>query len=143
MQNSSCFNTDYVFDYGSNIPPEIINATKEVTLDLLPKKSKRLYLLTYSNYKSWSLSMKTMSQIEKVFLTYFTEISKMFFPPTLQNRLSMLKCTLKICDKINMSNFYQLIIAYIENKMLKYTKKHLKFLLLKLQPSFVMMPQIN
>ena len=39
-ENSSC-DTDDVSDYEDEIPPEIVVAAKEVTLNLLPDKSKR------------------------------------------------------------------------------------------------------
>ena len=38
-ENSSC-DTDDVSDYGDEIPSEIVEAAKEVTLNLLPNKSK-------------------------------------------------------------------------------------------------------
>ena len=56
-ENSSC-DTDDVSDYGDKIPPEIVEAAKEVTLNLLPDKSKRLYVSTYNNFKSWRATKK-------------------------------------------------------------------------------------
>ena len=55
--NSSC-DTDDISDYGHEIPPEIAAAAKEVTLDLLPYKSKRQYVATYNKFKSWRSTKK-------------------------------------------------------------------------------------
>ena len=44
-ENSSC-DTHDVSDYGDESPPEIVEAAKEVSLNLLPDKSKRLYVST-------------------------------------------------------------------------------------------------
>ena len=48
-ENNSC-DTDDVSDYGDEIPPEIVEAAKGVFLNLLPDKSKRLYVSTYNNF---------------------------------------------------------------------------------------------
>ena len=115
-ENSSC-NTDDVSDYGDEIPPEIVEAAKEVTLNLLPDKSKRLYASTYDNLKSWCATKKTTLFLEEVFLAYFKDMSKTISPPTSWNRFSMLKTTIKTFDKIDISNYHQLT-AYIKKKML-------------------------
>ena len=81
-ENSSC-DTDDVSDYGDEIPPEIVEAAEEVTLNLLPDKSKRLYVSTYNNFKSWRATKKTTLFVEEVFLAYFKDISKTISPPTL------------------------------------------------------------
>ena len=65
-ENSSC-DTDDVSDYRDEIPPEIVEAAKEVTLNLLPDKSKRLYVSTYNNFKSWRATKKTSLFVEEVF----------------------------------------------------------------------------
>ena len=54
-KNSSC-DTDDVSGYGDEIPPDIVVAAKEVSLNLLLEKSKRLYVSTYNNFKSWNIS---------------------------------------------------------------------------------------
>ena len=123
-ENSSC-DTDDVSDYGDKIPPEIVEAAKEVTLNLLPDKSKRLYVSTYNNFKSWRATKKTTLFVEEVFLVYFKDISKTISPPTLWNRFSMLKTTIKTFDKIDISTYHQLI-AYIKEKNAKHLKKKSK-----------------
>ena len=57
-ENNSC-DTDDVSDYGDEIPPEIVEAAKEVTLNLLPDKSKRLNVSAYNHFKSWRSTKKT------------------------------------------------------------------------------------
>ena len=113
-ENSSC-DTDDVSDYGDEIPPEIVQAAKEVTLNLLPDKSKRLYVSAYDNFKSWRSIKKTTLFVEDVFLAYFKDISKTISPPTLWTRFSMLKTTIRTFDKIDISTYHQLI-AYIKKK---------------------------
>ena len=41
-ENISC-DTDDVSDYGNEIPPEIVEAANEVSLNSLPSKSNRLF----------------------------------------------------------------------------------------------------
>ena len=94
IENSSC-DTDDVPDYGDEIPPEIVEAAKEETLNLLPDKSKRLYVLAYNNFKSWRSTKKTTLFVEDAFLAYFKDISKTISPPTLWTRFSMLKLLIK------------------------------------------------
>ena len=126
-ENSSC-DTDDVSDYGDEVPPEIVEAAKEVTLNLLPDKLKRLYVSTYNNSKSWRATKKTTLFVEEVFLANFKDISKTISPPTLWNRFSMLKTTIKTFDKIYISTYHQLI-ASIEKRNAKHLKKKSKIFL--------------
>ena len=84
-ENNSC-DTHDVSDCGDKIPHEIVEAAKEVSINLLPDESKRLYVSTYNNFKSWRASKKTTLFVEEVFLAYFKYISKTIFPPKLWNR---------------------------------------------------------
>ena len=74
-ENSSC-DTDDVSDYGDEIPPEIVEAAKEVILNLLPDKSKRLYVSAYYNFKSWRSTKKTTLFVEDVFFGIFQRYIK-------------------------------------------------------------------
>ena len=70
-ENSSC-DTDDVSDYGVEIPPEIVEAAKEVSLNSLPGKSERLYVSTYNNISihfMYAFLFKT-----KTLFPYFVEL---------------------------------------------------------------------
>ena len=79
-ENSSC-DTDDVSDYGDEIPPEMIETAKEVSLNLLPDKSKRLYVSTY-NVKPWRATKNSFSKI-----VYATLISSSFATLVLKNSI--------------------------------------------------------
>lgn len=122
MTEQNLTDTDDVSDYGVEIPPDILNAAKEVSIDLMPDKSKRLSVAAYNHFKTWRSSKKTSLFVEEVFLAYFKEIAQKLAPPTLWNRYSMLHSTCKNFDNVNISNYYKLI-AYIKKKNAKYIKK--------------------
>ena len=63
--------------------------------------------------------------VEEIFLAYFKELAMTLSPPTLWNRYSMLKTTVKTFDHIDISQYHQLL-AYIKKKNAKYSKKKSK-----------------
>ena len=123
MSENSSYDTDDVSDYGDEIPPEIVEAAKEVTLNLSPDKSKRLYVSAYNNFKPWRSTKKTTLFVEDVFLAYFKDILQTISPPTLWTRFSMVKTTIRTFDQIDISTYHQLI-AYITKKKDKHIKNN-------------------
>lgn len=121
--SSDCDSDDS--DYGDELPPDIIEAVKEIALDSLPPNSKRQYTAAYNAFKTWRSQKKTTSFVEEVFIAYFKELSEKHAPPTLWTKFSMIKTCVKSFDHIDISN-YHVLIAFIKRKNAKYQKKKAK-----------------
>ena len=103
-------------------PPELHKIAGATSLNLLPEKSKAKYLAVYEKFMTWR-SLKKAPITENVMLVYFDELSKCFKPPSLWSIYSMLKSTLQINDKIDISKFPKLFAlikrlneGYVPNK---------------------------
>ena len=109
-------------EYTNDIPADLIEAANDVSLNLLPKTSRRQYTAAYNEFKKWRKTKKTNSFSEEIFLVYFDKLSKSLAPPTLWSRFSMLKATVNAYDNINISN-YQKLIAFLKQQNKSYTPK--------------------
>lgn len=103
-------------------PENIIEKANEITLNLLPQKSKELYLKEYETFKEWRLKNGVQSFSEKVLLVYFDEKSKQFKPSTLWSTYSKLKATLSINQDIDISKYVKLI-AFLKHQSVGYKPK--------------------
>lgn len=91
------------------VSKEIRNAAKEVSLNLLPKKSKQLYVKIYNVFKQWCREKGTNSYCQDVMLAYFGRLSTIYKPPSLWPLYSMLKSTIIAFHAIDISKYAQLI----------------------------------
>ena len=57
-------------------PPELREAAKQVKNELLPEKSKTIYMTTYKTFLKWKCEHKAKSSSESVLMAYFFEWSK-------------------------------------------------------------------
>lgn len=80
-------------DEVSNTPPEIREAAKIASLNLLPEKSKKLYLSAYTSFMAWRESKNINSFSESILLVYFSELATKYKPSTLWAHYSMLRST--------------------------------------------------
>jgi len=112
-------------DYGDELPPDIVEAVKEVAMDSLPTKSKRQYTAAYNAFKKWRTEKKTSSFLEEVFVAYFKELSEKHAPPTLWTQYSMIKTCVKNFDHIDLAK-YNVLISFIKKKNARYKKKKAK-----------------
>lgn len=90
-------------------PPDISEIAKEVSLDLLPRKSKNIYEKKYKEFVDWCTEKEIKKISENVLLAYFSKKSKLLKPSSLWSTYSMLKSTLKVKKDIDISVFYKLI----------------------------------
>ncbi|KAJ8914666.1 hypothetical protein NQ315_017363 [Exocentrus adspersus] len=82
-------------------PPEIIEAAKEIEANLLPEKSQKIYKQTYKKFFDYCTQKKSYS--ENVLLVYFGELSKKMKSSTLWSVYSMLRATLNIYNKVDIT----------------------------------------
>lgn len=99
----------------NEIPPEMLEAAKNVSLNLLPEKSKRQYIATYNDFKKWRKSKKTTSFSEEILIVYFDELKETLASSTMWARYSMLKTAIKMFDNIDIGS-YNKLIAFLKKK---------------------------
>ena len=87
-------------------PPELRELAENVAQDLLPSKSKKYYEAAYEKFVEWKKKKAITS--ENCLLIYFNEMAKKFKPSTIWCQYSMLKQTLKLREKIDISGFHHL-----------------------------------
>lgn len=92
----------------SGTPPEISEAAKITSLNLLPEKSKKLYMAVYTSFMDWRIAKNVNSFSEAVLLVYFSELSSKYKSTTLWTHYSMLKSTLNINHDISIQNYAKL-----------------------------------
>lgn len=109
-------------DSEPNTPPDIIESARNVTLNLLPEKSKLKYEKEYSCFISWCESRKVKKYSENVLLSYFGDKSKSLKSSTLWSKYSMLKQTLKIKHDVDIRNYAKLI-AFLKKQAVGYKAK--------------------
>lgn len=89
-------------------PPEITEAAKVTSLNLLPEKSRNLYVSVYNTFMDWRATKNIHSFSESVLLVYFTELAAKYKPSTLWTHYSMLRSTLNINQGVNIENYVKL-----------------------------------
>lgn len=89
-------------------PPEITEAAKVASLNLLPEKSQKLYVSVYKLFMDWKLAKKATSFSESVLLVYFSELSQKYKSSSLWTHYSMLRTTLNIYEEVNIETYLKL-----------------------------------
>lgn len=97
MSSSDCENYD------------VEQRAKDIIDNLLPPKSRKIYLKTYESFMDWRNKKRINSFTESVFLAYFDEMSKKYQSSTLWSIYSMLKITVKIKHEVQMKTYGNLI----------------------------------
>lgn len=104
-------------------PPQLREAAESLEKDLLPKKSRARYDKVYDVFKSWCSQKGVKKAVsETIVLAYFSEIAKIKKPSTLWSIYSMLRTTLNIKDKVDISKFSKLL-AFLKQQNLGYVSK--------------------
>lgn len=85
-------------------PPEMREEAEQLNEELLPQKSKSVYLKTYEIFKHWCLSKGAAAISENVLLAYFNEYAN-----DKKAHFSMLKANIKLKENIDISKFFKLI----------------------------------
>ncbi|KAF2895724.1 hypothetical protein ILUMI_10448, partial [Ignelater luminosus] len=106
QQENKCEESDLEKSFG--IPPDIADAGNNPTLNVLPKKSRQRYELTYSKFKQWCENKKVKEITENILLEYFLEMARQLKSSSLWSKYSMLKASLEIKDGVNIKKFSKL-----------------------------------
>lgn len=86
----------------------IEQSAQKVVEQILPPKSKHLYLNAYENFMRWRSEKQVTTLTESVFLTYFDELSKKLQPSTLWSTYSMLRSTMLTKNNVNIKDYTKL-----------------------------------
>lgn len=103
-------------------PPDLRQAADTAKQNLLPDKSKKRYENCYAIFNEWCKLKKVRTVTENVILAYFSELAQQKKPSTLWATYSMLRTTLDINEKIDISKFTKLI-AFLKKKNTGYKPK--------------------
>lgn len=92
---------------------------------LVPERSRKAYDKIYQDFMNWKITNDIQSFKEEVVLAYFREMSDKFKYSTLSTNFSILKNTLVLNHKVDISK-YSKVIALIKSKAEGYTGKKSK-----------------
>lgn len=111
----------------TNTPPDLQEEASNVSLNLLPKKSRQRYEKYYELFNNWKKNKKAKNLTENVLLAYLSERSKIVNAGTLWSEFSMLKSTFKVKENINFDNFHK-VRAFLKQNSVNYLPKKSKIL---------------
>ncbi|XP_048520678.1 uncharacterized protein LOC125503811 [Dendroctonus ponderosae] len=109
------------------IPENIIKNAAKATEDLLPIKSREYYDREYGIFIIWKDKNAIAIINETILLAYFQELSEKYSPNTLWTKYSILRSTLIVYEKIDISQFNHLI-SFLKVKSKGYVPKKSKVL---------------
>lgn len=107
----------------TNAPKEFIRKT--ISLENLPKNSKRKYKTAYIQFMDWKQRKGYNNFSESVLMTYIEYLSKTYAPPSIWALYSMLKSTLNNYHNVDISRYSQLK-AFLRHKSKGYTPRKIK-----------------
>ena len=114
--------SDEEFDFATT-PPEMRKAAKIVEEHLLPTKSRPRYDKAYNCFKEWCTGNKVQNPVsESALLAYFSENAKTKKISTLWSQYSMLRTTLSIREKVDISKHAKLL-AFLKKQNKGYKPK--------------------
>lgn len=114
-------------DIDSDIEFDLELAAEKALSILIPSVSATKYEKSYEKFKTWCAQKKITAVDEKLLLAYFSIVFKDFKASTAWSHYSMLKTTLKVKEKIDISSFHQLT-AFLKRKGDDYLAKKSKIL---------------
>ena len=86
-------------------PPHIKKKAEDMTLELLPTKSKATYLKAYDSFIEWKKSEGVTSWSNDTMMSYFGVLSEKYSPTSLWKIYSMLKATIFRKHHIDIGNY--------------------------------------
>lgn len=138
MENCSSKSNEFEMEMDLNesegrpsTPEELVNIASSASKKLLPQKSKNRYFQIYQNFQDWKKEKKNTSNSERVLLAFFAELEdggedkKKNASSTLWAKYSMLKSTMKIHDKVDIST-YSSLTAYLKQASKNHVPKQAK-----------------
>ncbi|XP_047989509.1 uncharacterized protein LOC125228853 [Leguminivora glycinivorella] len=104
---------------------DVASGVSESATSRLPERSRKAYDKIYQDFMNWKISNDIESFKEDVILSYFSEMSDKFKYSTLATNFSILKNTLVLNHKVDISK-YSKVIALLKSKAEGYTGKKSK-----------------
>lgn len=129
--NESDFCSDFELEERPTTPQELVEISLTASKKLLPTKSKNRYEQMYQKFQEWKKQKKAGSNSERVVLAFFAELEKGVegekknVSSTLWAKYSMLKSTMKINDKIDISS-YSSLTAFLKQASKTHVPKQAK-----------------
>ena len=111
------------------IPENILAAAENAVKESLPDKLRLIYQSRYEEFINWKKANGTKSFDEKVFLTYFLNLSHKFKCFTLWSIFSILKTICMMNNNIDIGN-YKKLIAFIKKQHVGHVPKKSKNILI-------------
>lgn len=108
-------------------PPDLVRVARAASLNLLPEKSKNLYIATYDKFMKWQQSKETSSFSENILLAYFSTLSEKYKASSLWAQYSMLKSTIIANHNIDVKS-YSKLIAFLKKQSVGFASKKSKTL---------------
>ncbi|KAB0797682.1 hypothetical protein PPYR_08675 [Photinus pyralis] len=103
-------------------PEEISEKAKEVTLQLLPNKSKKKYDIQYDLFMKWCATKHVKRYSESVVLAYLSELSAKYKSSTLWSIHSMLKATLSVRQNVDIGSYVK-VNAFLKKQSVGHIPK--------------------
>lgn len=103
-------------------PPEMRVVADKVKENLLPEKSRDIYMKAYVTFIDWCRANKVTVYTENVLLAYFQQYAIDKKASTLWAHYSMLKSTIRLKKNIDISKYYKLI-AFLKRQNSHYIPK--------------------
>ncbi|XP_051167287.1 uncharacterized protein LOC127285356 [Leptopilina boulardi] len=88
-------------------PPEMREAAREISIDLLPEKSREAYEETYTKFVDWKKANKAITS-ENCLKVYFKMLMKSYKPTTMWSIHSKLKNTIKVHENVSIETYKEL-----------------------------------
>lgn len=106
----------------SDIPAEVAEIANNVTMNLLPSKSREVYECAYSRFIRWCSEKGANTYCESVLLAYFAHLATKMKSSTLWAQYSMVKSTLNLKNGIDIGKYFKLN-AFLKRQNENYTPK--------------------
>lgn len=108
-------------------PPEVSEIANAASLNLLPRKSRKQYEISYNRFKEWCFDKKVVNLTENVLLAYFSKRSSDIKPSSLWSEYSMVRACL--CSKENIDiKTYKKLMAFMKQNSVGFRPKKSKVL---------------
>lgn len=109
--------SDIVEDIDEEMPLELLEHANAALMETLPAKSKEKYKRVYKIFKEWQASYGVGKITSELIMAYFhvLEDTKKYKPTSLWAFHSMLKCTLRAYENVDIGNFHQ-VTSYLKTK---------------------------
>lgn len=109
------------------VPEDILTEAEEAAMQILPEKSRDAYDKEFKMFESWMNSRKIKGIDENVLLAYFLHLQKKLAPSSLWTKYSMLRSTIHLYKKIDISKYGKLT-SFLKSKSQGYKPKKSKTL---------------